>query len=915
MPLDRRLVAVMFTDMVGYTALVQADERVALDKRDRYMSALESHHDTFGGTIIQRLGDGSMSMFPSSLAAVLAAVEIQRELAAEDIPIRIGVHVGEVVVDSERLTGDAVNIAARIESFAVPGGVMLSDSAHDQIKNRSDVGVIHLGRFRLKNVGRPFELYAVAAEGIVVPDPEALEGKGERFASLPSNLPDPTTPLVGRAADLASLVELAHEHRVVTITGPGGVGKTRIVVELGRLLAPEFLDGVAFIALAEVTDPAQFVPALADALDVKEAEERTLAEGVAALIGDKKALLLLDNLEQVVAAAPDVAGLIESCPGLQIVTTSRTPLRIAAEREYALDPLELPPPSDPTSTESLGSYPAVALFVERAMMTRSSFELTPENAGAVAAVCRRLDGLPLALELAAARLRLLAPEALLERLDHALDVLTSGRRDAHERQQTLRATIDWSHSLLSEHEQRLFRRMAVFAGGCTLADVEAVCADPGSACLDELESLVDKALVQADGQSDRLRMLQTIGEFASERLDLAGESGEIAGRHARRYAGVAREIRDAIEGPGQIGSVERGIAEEGNLQTALETLLGGAQRGDPAACEAGMQLCGDLWMYWHIRGKNVSAREYSEAFLAAGQGLPPSVGRSGALLNVGLAFWMTAQLERANEEWDEAYRIAEELGAGRELCLAALCRGLGLLGVDTGGALEWTARGIELGRAHDFDWALGFSLSFSGIAHALSGEVDVAEAQYLEALRIQQRLGDCEGIGTSFGGLAQLAAGRGESTAALDLYRQSLAAFEAVGDRGEVARILSEMAWACLGGGEVALARRYFFDSVQAHTDVASVRGVGLSLVGLAAAEAVENRPERAVQIAAAAEVYAQDEGIVVVYSDETPGRELVDLARAALSADEAARATEAGRHLTIEEAIDLARLPQTTAT
>ena len=523
-PLDRRLVAVMFTDMVGYTALIQADERVALDKRDRYMSALESHHDTFGGTIVQRLGDGSMSMFPSSLAAVLAAVEIQRELAAEDVPIRIGVHVGEVVVDSERLTGDAVNIAARIESFAVPGGVMLSDSAYEQIKNRSDVGVIRLGRFRLKNVGRPFELYAIAAEGIVVPDPEALEGKGERFASLPSNLPEPTTPLVGRAADLASLVELAHEHRVVTITGPGGVGKTRIVVELGRLLAPEFLDGVAFIALAEVTDPAQFVPALADALDVKEAEERTLAEGVAALIGDKKALLLLDNLEQVVAAAPDVAGLVESCPGLQIVTTSRTPLRIAAEREYALDPLELPPPSDPASTESLGSYPAIALFVERAKMTRGSFELTPENAGAVAAVCRRLDGLPLALELAAARLRLLAPEALLERLDHALQVLTSSARDVPERQQTLRATIDWSHSLLEDAEQRLFRRLAVFAGGCTFADVEAVCADPGENILDELESLVDKALVQTDGQGDRLRMLQTIGEYARERLEAAGEA-------------------------------------------------------------------------------------------------------------------------------------------------------------------------------------------------------------------------------------------------------------------------------------------------------------------------------------------------------------------------------------------------------
>ena len=892
--LDRRLVAVMFTDMVGYTALIQTDERLAVDTRQRYVAALDRQHDAFGGTIVQRLGDGSMSMFPSSFAAVGAAVAMQQELAAQDVPLRIGVHVGEVVVEPERLTGEAVNIAARIESFAVPGGVMLSDAAYDQIRNRSDVAVVALGRFRLKHVGRPFELYAVSADGIVVPDPGALEGKGERLASLPSNLPDPATGLVGRADDLAALFELAREHRVVTITGPGGVGKTRIVSELGRRLAPEFLDGVAFVPMADITEAEDFLPALAETLDVKEAEERTLGEGIIALIGNRKALLLLDNLEQIVTAAPEIARIVERCPELRIVTTSRTPLRIDAEREYPLAPLEIDS--------------AVVLFVERAGTAAES----PDSEATVAAICQRLDGLPLALELAAARLRLLSPDALLERLDHALDVLTSGRRDAHERQQTLRATIDWSHSLLSEQEQRSFRRMAVFAGGCTLADVEAVCADPGATCLDELESLVDKALVQVDGRSGRLRMLQTIGEFAAERLDLAGEAGEIAGRHARRYAEVAREVRDAIEGPDQIGSVERGIAEEGNLQAALETLLAGARGGDAAACEGGMQLCGDLWMYWHIRGKNVSAREYAEAFLAASQGLPTSVGRSGALINVGLASWMTGQIERANEEWSEAYRIAEEVGAGRELCLAALCQGLGLLGVDTEGALEWTARAIEQSRGREFEWALGFALSFNGIAHALSGEVDVAEARYLEALQIQQRLGDCEGIGTSFGGLAQLAAGRGESTAALDLYRQALAAFEAVGDRSEVARILSEMAWACLDSGEVALARRYFFDSVQAHTDVASVRGVGLSLLGLAAAEAVEHRPERAVQIAAAAEVYAQEEGIVVVYSDDTPGRELVEQARAALPADEVARATETGRNLPIEEALDLARLAET---
>ncbi len=912
-PLDRRIVAVMFTDMVGYTALMQADERLAVEKRERYISALENHHDAFGGTIVQRLGDGTMSMFPSSLAAVLAAVEIQRELVANDVPVRIGVHVGEVVVEPERLTGIAVNVAARIESFAVPGGVMLSDSAYGQIENRSDVGVVRLGSFRLKNVGRPFELYAVSADGVVVPDPGALEGKGERFASLPSNLPDPAAPLVGRAADLASLVELARGHRVVTITGPGGVGKTRILIELGRQLAPEFLDGVAFVALAEVTDPADFLPALADALDVKEAEGRTLGDGVAALIGDKKALLLLDNLEQVVTAAPDVAGLIETCPALRIVTTSRTPLRIAAEREYPLAPLALPPSSDPDSTETLGAYPAVALFVERATTTEGSFELTEENAGAVAAVCRRLDGLPLALELAAARLRVLSPEALLERLDRALDVLTSGPRDVPERQQTLRAAIDWSHSLLEEHEQRLFRRLAVFAGGCTFADVEAVCADPGESVLDELESLLDKALVQTDG--GRLRMLQTITEYARERLEAAGETDEVALRHARRYASLGRELRDGIEGTDQIGSLERGIVEDGNLQAALETLSATAlASGDSVASEAGLQLCGDLWLYWHIRGKNLTAREYAASFLEADAGGSPTVGRAGALITAGLASDVLGQIERANEEWSEAFRIAGECGADRELCIAGFIRPLALIGVDLEAGLRLTSESIERSRALGFTWGEGFASSIDGILNTVAGDLETAQTRYSQGLEIQQGIGDEEGAGLSLGGLGQLASARGDLAGALDLYRQSLAAFEAIGDRAEEARILSEMAWTYLRNEDPSLARRYFFDSVQAYTDLASVRGVGLSLIGLAATETVAGRPETAVQISAAAEIYAQHEGIVNVYSDETPGREFVDQARAALSAEDVAQATEVGQRLTIKEALDLARNPETAA-
>ena len=690
---------------------------------------------------------------------------------------------------------------------------------------------------------------------------------------------------MGRVADLATLSDLVRDERVVTISGPGGVGKTRVLAELGRLLAPEFPDGLAFVGLADVSEPAGFVPALAEALDVKEAEGRTLAEGIATLLGGRKALLLLDNLEQIVsAAAPEVARLVKSCPELRIVATSRTPLRIAAEREHPLAPLEA------------GS--AVSLFVARA----PSLALTPENEAVVREVCRRLDGLPLALELAAARLRLLTPEALLERLDHALDLLTSGSRDTPGRQQTLRATIEWSHSLLDEPEQRLFRRLAVFAGGCTVEDGEEVC----EASLDELESLVDKALVKANG---RLLMLETIREYARERLAAGGETDALDVRHARRYAEVAREIRDGVEGDTQVASIERGIAEEGNLQAALDTFLGLAQGGDRDACESGLQMCADLWMYWHVRGKNLTAWEQAKSFLDADAERLPTVGRAGALLTAGLGSWMGGRIERAKEEWDEAYGIAAAVAAPRELCMTAVCQGtLGLLGYDPGDALLRVRLGIEQSRTHGFDFTLGVGLVFEGMLHTAAGDSAEAAKRYSEALAIQERHADLEGAGMSLGALAQLAAARGEAEEALGLYGRSLAAFEAVGDRGEEARILSEMAWTQLANGDAALARGFFFEAVQAHTDIASVRGVGQALVGLAALEAVEHRPDRAVQIAAAAEAHAHEEGIVVAYSDETAGNELVEQARATLSVDELEYATELGRRLTIEEALDLAR-------
>jgi predicted ATPase len=602
-----------------------------------------------------------------------------------------------------------------------------------------------------------------------------------------------------------------------------------------------------------------------------------------------------------------VATLTERCPTLRIAVTSRTPLRLAAEREFSLGPLAFPSGSEEASPESVAASPAVALFVQRARSARGSFDVTAGNAGAIAAICRRLDGLPLALELAAARSRLLSPDALLERLDHALDVLTSANRDSPGRQQTLRATIDWSHSLLTEPEQRLFRRMAVFAGGCTFGDAEAVCADAETPSLDGLESLVDKALVQVDAQ-DRLQMLETIREYAREQLEAGGESDQIALRHAHHYAALAREVRDGIEGATQHASIERGLADEPNLEAALGKLLEAAHSGDTDALEAGLQLCGDLWMYWHIRGKHLTARAYTDRFLQAAGTAAPTGGRVGALITAGIASWTLGAYEQADEQWAQACEGAAALGLERETCIAVICRAIGLLGSDLEEASKRLREGAEASRALGFAWAEGLASSFDGIVDALQGDTETAAAKSEYALAIQRRLGDQEGSGISLGTLAQLAAGRNDLAEALDLYGQALAAFEAIGDRAEEARILSEMAWTHLGTEDAAAASRYFFEAVQAYTELASIRGVGLSLIGLAAAAAADQRPEVAVRIAAAAEIYAGEEGIVNVYGDNPVGRELIDRARASLAPEDVTRATEAGRRLTIAETLELAR-------
>jgi len=900
---ERQLVAIMFTDIEGFTALMQTDEELALSTRAKYVEVLTEHHEAFGGTVVQYFGDGSLSTFPNSVDAVACAIAIQQAFRMPlEVPARIGLHIGNVIVEPSGIIGDAVNIASRIESFGFPGAVMISDSVQDQVKNQPAFDFVDLGKFRLKNVGRPFSIFAVDADGLSVPAPTALQGKGSQYASLPANLPEPTSALLGREDELVALTDLLNTHRVVTIVGPGGIGKTSTAIEVCRRLTTEFLDGISFIDLADVSDVTGFIPAIAEALDVKEAEGRSLTDGITTLIGEKKALICVDNLEQVIDAAPTLAELIVACPQLRMIVTSRAPLRIGAEYEYRLEPLAVPSQASETEPEDLRRYSAVALFIDRAVAVSPGFELTSENADAVTEICRRMDGLPLAIELAAARIRILTPEALLGRLEHALDVLTSGRRDMPDRHKTMRAAIDWSHSLLSDSEKQLLSRMAVFASGATIDDIEAVCSDELHGVIDELESLVDNALVSVT--SDRFSLLQTVKDFAVEGLSNSGELEEVTHRFADHYAGLISTIGAGVEGTRQLAWMERGVAEESNIHAALDHLAVQASAGNTVAAERGMTANGDLWMYWHIRGRHVSALDHSVTFLESS--VERTRGRARALNTAGISCLTLGRGEEAVAYATEAYDIAEELGDTHTQSAASVILAVVNMFTDLDASMSWASRSLALLRDLDHPFVLSLTLSFDGVFHALAGKSETATHRLEEALAIQQQRGDHEGSGISLAGLAMLANGRGDTETALDLYARSLAAYEMVGDRAEEARVLDEQAWTYMAHGDSEGARTTFFESARAYEDVGSVRGIGISLTGLAAVKALDGRHRDAMTIAFAAERFAEQEGVVNVYSEDNPGRVYLDKSTAELSPSDIDRAKADGRSLTVKEALQM---------
>ncbi|HUG65634.1 MAG TPA: BTAD domain-containing putative transcriptional regulator [Gaiellaceae bacterium] len=610
-----------------------------------------------------------------------------------------------------------------------------------------------------------------------------------------TNLPSPARPLVGRELELAAITALvrAPEARLVTLTGPGGTGKTRLALDVARGLLGEFEGGIRLVDLAPIRDPALVGPTTARILGVHD-DEDALVSRIEAAVGDRDTLVVLDNVEHVLEATPFVAEVLARVPYLRVLATSREPLRIGAEREYRVPPLELPARSS-LDLGTVARAEAVALFVARARAAQPEFELDQENVGAVVTICHALDGLPLALELAAARLKLLSPDALLQRLEDRLGVLAGGERDLPDRQRTLRATLDWSYRLLTPEERSLLARLAVFAGGWTLEAAE----DVAGADLETLGSLVEKSLVRSERGADgapRFSMLETIREYALERLVESDDADATRNRHSVHFADFAEGLEPDLHTAKALDRAER---EHDNIRAALETAVG---NGDASVA---LRLCA-IARLWYVRGYATEGRLWVERSLTAGDGDP---GQRARALNWDAIFaWTSGDHDAAVAPATESLALSRELGDKLGAMRSLMALGLAQLGRgDPLASRRFHRESLELAQELADERAVALALAnLSDVAFVL-GEYDEAETLATQSLEVARHLGDEEIIGVALLELGAAAIARGKLEVAEPLILESLGYFRRVDFKDFVASSLVALARACAAGDPTRAAR------------------------------------------------------------------------------------------------------------
>ena len=826
----------LFTDIEGSSQLWEKHPQAmarALAQHDSLMRAIFGEHD---GYVFKTMGDAFCVAFGSPLNAAAAALAAQRRLAAETwgetgpLRVRMALHSGEAEERDGDYFGRTLNRVARLLAAGHGGQTLFSRATAERVREhlRDGVSLRDLGERRLKDLDRPEQIFQ-----LVAPDLRADFPSLRSLEVLPNNLPAQVTSFIGRASEMAEVKRLLGTTRLLTLTGPGGTGKTRLSLQVAADVLESYAHGVWLVELATVSDGSLIGETIAAAMDIREEAGRPPLDTLINALRGWRLLLVLDNCEHLIAAVADIAGtLLRRCPELRILASSREPLSIAGETIWPVPTLDVPEfvrGEETPPTASFANLEAVQLFVERAAAVRPGFKLTPENALTVARLCWRLDGIALAIELAAARVKLLTPAQILARLDDRFRLLSSGSRNAEPRQQTLGALIDWSYDLLSEPERALLRRLAVFVGGRTLEMAEEVCSGEGverSEVFDLLSSLTDKSLLTVETAPDgetRYTMLESVWDYADEKLAQTGETARYRERHLDFFTRFAEEADAPLVGPEQTEWLEKVSAQHLNLRFALRWSVEA-----PGGVERGLRLMSALERYWEVRSYLAEGREqYAELFAK----LDDSVSRAvcaNAYLCAGHLAWCQDRDDEALGYYRKSMELCERLGLRLEI--GTLHAFMGFAERNQGhndAARAHFEQAQAIGREVGSDRVAITALSGLGSIAADDGDLDTARRWKLECLEVCRRNGDKWLVGIISWSLAKVAITQRDHATAREFLGTSITLSRELGNKWSIPYALESFADIAANEGDAVRATRLY----GAASVLRDGLGLGLSVV------------------------------------------------------------------------------------
>lgn len=939
-------VTFLFTDIVGSTQLLE-------QLHDRYAEVLAEHRRMLraafaeaGGQEIDTQGDAFFVAFSRAKDALLAAVSAQRAFHRHlwtdgaVVRVRMGIHTGEPLATEAGYVGIDVHRAARLCQAGHGGQILVSQTTRDLIAGELPAGIslLDLGAQRLKDLSEPQRVFQVVAT-----DLPAEFSPIRSLGVIPNNLPRQLTSFVGREREQEEIKRLLAQAYLVTLSGAGGCGKTRLTIHVAAEIMDQFPDGVWFVELAPLSDPALVAQTVATVLGVREHPGRQTALLIGDFLKPKQALLILDNCEHIVAATAQLAHyLMRFCPRLRILATSRQPLGVEGESTYVVRPLAVPDMRRPPPLEQLAESGAIRLFIDRAVSVVPTFEVSVENAPAVVQVCSRLDGIPLAIELAAARVKVLTVQQIAARLDDRFRLLTAGRPTDLAHHQTLNALLDWSYDLLADRERVVFRRVAVFAGGFGLEAAEAVSADVASDefyVLDVLSALVDKSLVVADdkGMEIRYRLLETIRQYDWGKLVESGDDRTVRDRHRDFMLNLAEEADGQLWAPGQKRFLNLLETEHDNLRTALDWSLSERTGG-----ATGPRLASALGWFWYLIGYASEGQQWLESALREAREIDVAL-RAKVLNRAGLLAWYQGAYTQARTWCEEALAFARDQQIQYEIALALNVLGLLAfqpdgdyprakahlgecltLARETGdqmntawalhnlGRVHWRQgeyedavrlleESLRIWRSFGDDIGTAFALHSLGLVSRDRGEFARAVAFHEEGIALMRELGERAHYAVGLNSLGIIARYRGDYARAVSLGEESLVRLRELGDKSGVSLALNNLGLAVLRLGEVPRARSLCLESLRIRRDLGDRRGIAEALESLAAVAQAQQQHEKAAELLAGAQAIREAIGAPVPQAARVEYAQNTRALQAALGPDTYEAAWSRGRGMSVE--------------